>query len=238
MSGVKMTYRGLSIGEMSDSGTKTLKTAGKYCEADIVVKYTAPSTTTGTDELAKKLITGDGLTTSFSLPEDIDTIRDYAFYNLDYLAITSLPSSVTEIGDYAFYNCSTNIASLPSSLYYIGRYAFARKNNASTGYGLVFNSLPEGLLRIGDYAFANLYKGFNLTYLPSTIKTIGGYIFSNCTAITTITFKGTPTSIDSSAFKDCSNLTTINVPWSKGAVSGAPWGAKLTTTINYNYTES
>jgi hypothetical protein len=50
-----------------------------------------------------------------------------------------------------------------------------------------------------------------------------------------LTFKGTPTSIDSTAFKNCTNLTTINVPWAQGAVSGSPWGA-TGATINYNYT--
>ena len=46
---------------------------------------------------------------------------------------------------------------------------------------------------------------------PTGITTIGGYAFANCT-----------------------NLTTINVPWASGAVSGAPWGA-TNATINYNY---
>ena len=36
------------------------------------------------------------------------------------------------------------------------------------------------------------------------------------------------------AFIGCDNLTTINVPWSEGAVENAPWGA-TNATINYNY---
>lgn len=62
------------------------------------------------------------------------------------------------------------------------------------------------------------------------------YAFMNCTGLTEITFKGTPSRIDSTAFNGCTNLKTINVPWSEGAVANAPWGA-TNATINYNYTE-
>ena len=59
--------------------------------------------------------------------------------------------------------------------------------------------------------------------------------FQNCTALETVTFRGTPTSVVSSTFSNCPALTTINVPWGYTAVSGAPWGA-TNATINYNYT--
>ena len=37
---VNVKYKNNSIAELSDTGTKTLKTAGKYCEADIIVENT------------------------------------------------------------------------------------------------------------------------------------------------------------------------------------------------------
>ena len=37
---VNVKYKDTSIAELTESGTKTLKTAGKYCEADIVVENT------------------------------------------------------------------------------------------------------------------------------------------------------------------------------------------------------
>ena len=61
------------------------------------------------------------------------------------------------------------------------------------------------------------------------------FAFSNCTSLTSITFEGTPSSIATMAFYECSNLKTINVPWAEGAVANAPWGA-TNATINYNYT--
>lgn len=43
MSDITLTYKGNTIAEMSDSGTKTLETGGTYCEADIEVEYVKPS---------------------------------------------------------------------------------------------------------------------------------------------------------------------------------------------------
>ena len=61
------------------------------------------------------------------------------------------------------------------------------------------------------------------------------YAFRDCTGLKQITFRSTVTSISTSAFSGCSNLTVINAPWAEGAVAGAPWGA-TNATINYNYT--
>ena len=71
--------------------------------------------------------------------------------------------------------------------------------------------------------------------LHENITTIDSFAFNGCTGLTSVTFKGTPTSISNYAFKDCTNLTDIYVPWSSGAVSGAPWGA-TNATIHYNTT--
>ena len=39
MSGVNISYNGSAIASMTESGTKTLKTEGKYCESDIAITY-------------------------------------------------------------------------------------------------------------------------------------------------------------------------------------------------------
>lgn len=42
MADVTLKYKGATIGELSETGSKTLKTAGKYCEADILAEYVKP----------------------------------------------------------------------------------------------------------------------------------------------------------------------------------------------------
>lgn len=231
MADVTLTYKGSTIAEMSNTGSKTLKTAGKYCEGDIGVSYVKPEGGTS-DDLVNKLITGEGVITE--LPSDITSIRDYAFHTCPLATFTVLPNGITDIGKYAFYDNTANITSLPNSLKNIGEYAFYQVVRGSVGDSLRALSLPDGLLTIGDFAFAN-NKYLKLTSIPSSVTSIGRHAFDNCTSLTTITFKGTPDSISKYAFNDCTNLTTINVPWAEGAVSGAPWGA-TNATIHYNYT--
>ena len=43
MADLTIKYKGQPIVEMTESGTKTLKTAGKYCEDDISVEYAKPA---------------------------------------------------------------------------------------------------------------------------------------------------------------------------------------------------
>ena len=43
MADLTIKYKGQPIVELSESGTKTLKTAGKYCEGDITVEYVKPA---------------------------------------------------------------------------------------------------------------------------------------------------------------------------------------------------
>ena len=148
----------------------------------------------------------DGTATSPQLPSDLTSIRIYAFYKYQNLALTSLPSSLTSIGNYAFQNCSN----------------------------LALTSLPSGLTSISNYAFQSCSK-LALTSLPSGLTSIGNYAFQGCTNLKSLTFEGKPNSIFSTVFANCSNLATINVPWSEGEVANAPWGA-TNATINYNYT--
>ena len=39
MADVTLKYKGATIGELSDTGNKTIETAGKYCDADILLEY-------------------------------------------------------------------------------------------------------------------------------------------------------------------------------------------------------
>lgn len=62
---VSVEYKGNTIASMSESGTKTLKTAGKYCEGDINISYTAAlsvpcksyQVTVDADETGKTILT-------------------------------------------------------------------------------------------------------------------------------------------------------------------------------------
>lgn len=141
-----------------------------------------------------------------TLPSDLTKIGSFAFGDYNKLTMLSIPAGVTSIGNHAFDSCAN----------------------------LALTSLPVGVTNIGDYAFYSCSK-LALTEIPDGVTNIGSYAFRYCYALTILTFRGTPIVLSQTAFQNCTKLTTINVPWAEGAVTGAPWGA-TNVTINYNYT--
>ena len=120
MSGVSIEYKGNTIATIEDTGSKTLKTQGKYCEGDILVEYEAPPTPTPT--LITKQITENGtysaeddnadgyseVTVDVPVPAPIKE-KDVNFYDYDgtvlyaytaqeALALAELPEAPTHEG--------------------------------------------------------------------------------------------------------------------------------------------
>lgn len=158
----------------------------------------------GADDSLKGIIERTAVT--LTLPNNLTRVGEYAFYNFTNLALTSLSAGVKSVGNYGFYGCKK----------------------------LAITKLPDGFLTVMNYAFYGCTSITSMEF-PQTLKNIAVHAFENCTGLTEVTFKAKPSGVfGSSAFKGCTNLLTINVPWEEGAVANAPWGA-TNATINYNY---
>jgi hypothetical protein len=169
----------------------------------------------------------------------IDTLGEFAFYGSTISKFTTpdgkentIPERCTII-PYGCFNGCKNLSNvtLHDDITEIQSSAFER---SSVGLSISNTALPANLTAIQNNAFYN--QQLPITEIPAGVTTIGTKAFYQNLALKTLTFKGTPTSISSNIFSECDNLTTINVPWAKGAISNAPWGAS-NATINYNYTE-
>ncbi len=67
----------------------------------------------------------DGGSASFEVPQGIEHIAEYAFYDCSGLMSVTLPNSVTSIGDYGFYSCrGLTSVTIPDSVTSIGEDAF------------------------------------------------------------------------------------------------------------------
>lgn len=137
--------------------------------------------------------------------------------------LTSLPQDVCR------YRPLLESVVIPDSVTKIGTNAFSDTKNLS------ITKLPNNLITLEAFAFLRCGK-LAVKEIPSTVETLRMYSLSQSDYMTTVTFKGTPTTIASDTFDGCKNLTVINVPWAEGAVANAPWGATNVETINYNYT--
>ena len=125
--------------------------------------------------------------------------------------IISNDGGVTSIGNYAFYDCSglTSIT-IPDSVTTIGRSAF---DGCS---GLSYNEYG-GARYLGNEnnKYAVLIKAKSKDITDCTInekcKVICSSAFYNCSGLTSITIPNSVTSIGSSAFEYCSGLTNVTI---------------------------
>ena len=83
-----------------------------------------------------------------TIPGDVTSIGNYAFYYCDGLTSVTIPSSVTSIGNYAFEGCSSlTTVTIPASVKSIGDNAF------SFCTGLTTVTIGSGVTYIGYNAF-------------------------------------------------------------------------------------
>lgn len=117
----------------------------------------------------------------------------------------SLPNSVTSIHNYAFIVCNnlTNI-SLPDSVKSIEAGAFESCKN------LKDIKIPNGVTAIEDYLFYEC-SSLESIEIPNKVKTIGAYAFYMCENLTNVKLPNKLVSIDKDAFYGCS-LSSINIP--------------------------
>jgi len=105
--------------------------------------------------------------TSLTLPKNIVSIRDDAFYGCNKLTAITIPDDVTSIGAHAFYNCTgLDSISIPENVESIGNAVFG---NCS---GLRVITIPNNNLLIGERAFercTGLKKIYCKAMIPQTI---------------------------------------------------------------------
>ena len=162
-------------------------------------------------------------------------------------SITSieLPDGLTSIGDFAFHYCSKlNNVIIPTSVTSIGVQAFSRTM-------LVDVIIPDSVTSVDSAAFADIFALRDVTWsagaplipsacfshstlnnitIPEGVTQISN-AFEQCYSLTNISIPSSLINIASTAFKGCTNLTTITCDFAEGAVSGAPWGAPNATVV-------
>ena len=158
----------------------------------------------GGDEQLKALI--DGTATSITVPNNVTTIRMYAFYAMTNMTSIALPNGLTKIDANAFQNCSalTSIE-FPTTITSIGSNAF---NSCS---GLTAVKLPN-INKVETYTF---YYCTNLASveIPDSVSQLSGNSFAYCTSLRTIICRRlTPPNISSTTFTSVPSDCAIYVP--------------------------
>ena len=140
--------------------------------------------------------------TAVSLPSNIKTIEDSAFYKCDRLKTLNL-NSVQTIGVSAFGDCrSLENFTIPSSVKTIGGSAFRYCGS------LTNITVPSTVTEIGSSAFSDCYKLYSVMSWSSIIS---DYEFYNCSGLVILTIDYSVTAIGEGAFCNCEELWTLNI---------------------------
>ena len=95
-------------------------------------------------------------TTTYEIPDGVETISTKAFYKCYYVDVTKIPESVIRIEEKAFHRAPAMTSlTLPSRLEYIGKDAFAYAFGASDTRDKLELTIPATIKEIGEYAFFN-----------------------------------------------------------------------------------
>jgi len=132
-------------------------------------------------------------------------IGDFSFANKEITSVT-LPDSVEKIGAYAFYNCeSLEEINAPSKLKEINGYAFCGCKNLKSF------EMPNDLNYLGAYAFNRCEKLENIN-IPDSVTKIHNGVFMDCTGLKEVEMSSNIRSIGISAFEGTSSLAEIDLP--------------------------
>jgi hypothetical protein len=155
---------------------------------------------------------------TIEISSGVMSIGSRAFSDCSSLTSITISDSVTSIGDWAFSGCSSlTSVTIPDSVTAISNFAFSDcsslnnifvdPNNTvySDKSGILFSKNKDKLIRFP--------AGRNGIYIvPDSVTSIECSAFSNCSNLTSIIIPDSVTAISYYAFSSCSNLTSITIP--------------------------
>ncbi len=166
----------------------------------------------------KKSAIGNDTVTSVVIPEGVETINQYAFYNCTALRNVTLPASCKQIGEHAFEDCVILENVNFDHVKIVCDYAF--NNCKSLSCEEIGGAKTSEIYTVGAYGFANTrFSDLTLTRLAR----IGEGAFANCSKLATVEL-GLSTRVSAKMFEN-SGLTSITV-YADSIADGAFAGCK------------
>ena len=192
--------------------------AGKVLYA---YKGTMPSNTKinikeGTTGITGNAFDGCSGLTSITIPNSVTSIGYRAFSGCSGLTSVTIPNSVTSIESSAFSGCSglTSIT-IPNSVTSIGDGAFydcSGLTSITVEKGNTYYDSRDNCNAIIATKSNTLIRGCKNTDIPNSVTSIESSAFKGCSGLTSVTIPNSVTSIGYSAFYGCSGLTSITIP--------------------------
>ena len=158
--------------------------------------------------------------------DEVKSIDSYAFQYCERLPSVTIGNSVTSIGNSAFYGCEalTSITVASENTKYDSRdncNAIIETSSNTLVVGCKNTTIPSSVTSIGGRAFYNC-SGLTSVTIPNSVTSIGNYAFQYCSSLTSVTVENpTPITISSDVFSNRGNATLYVPVGSKGAYEAA-----------------
>ncbi len=155
------------------------------------------------------------------LPEELEEIGDYAFFDCQSISTVTMPGTLTRIGDGAFGDCiRLESANIPGSVRRIGQRAFA---NCGTHPDLMAplldtSSIPGVQLLYGWVVGVTDALGEVLHLSGKGVRGIADGTFENCTVLYQVDLPSDLAVVPERAFKGCTGLFAAVVPDGAGEI--------------------
>ena len=165
---------------------------------------------------AQRKILIDGVNIKdFVVPEDVNTIDDYTFYNCSFITSITIPNSVTSIASTAFHGC-TSLTSVVWDAKNCNDFALNNKESYPTSpfYNLrskiTLFSFGEDVEHIPAYLCYGMDKLTTID-IPNNVTTIGDYAFSSCSGMNSVTIGKDVNNIGEGAFYGCHSIAKTHI---------------------------
>lgn len=230
-------YKGSTIAELTETGTKTLKTSGKYCESDIVVENTQDGGGAITDGIVVKARDAEGYATEIDVYGELFD-AEFAYRSNVYnqqsgwnrLKIINLKTP-TKIPS-ACFSWLTNLETI-NGVENITEIVGSQSVGTMQSVSLIDCSFPNATYNGGSGRVFKNCPNLETIYLPKVNGMLGGgnFIIQDCPALKTAELGsvGNGVNIGTYAFQNCTQTgLTITI-----YCSSAKADANLTAIRNY-----
>ncbi len=167
---------------------------------------------------AKNLYLNGELVNSLVISEDINEIKNYAFYNCTSLTSVYIPASVTTIGGTPFYGCSNSLK------------IFCEASSKPSGWSSYWNSGHTVIWNVKEYIETE-----DAIYYVDSNNDKHLYSVKN-KELTEFTIAADTKIINSTAFDGCNNLTSLNVEAGSAyysSLDGVLYNVDKTSLVRY-----
>ena len=200
----------LSARGIGAKDTIALKLSGTLDEADLTALKTLKnlkeldlSETTLTALPKNQFNNNMSQLTWVTLPRQLETIGERAFYDCSSLRDMAFPATLTSIGSYAFRHCySLDHPVIPDNV--------AMESSVYTGAGIRSLSLPPSLKVVPSNFCYECPDLIDIRFNGQT--EIGSSAFSRCNALRKVTLTEGIEKLNNGAFAECKELASVTLP--------------------------